>query len=140
MAFGMSKPTTDHRDPSDLPGDWVAWLESGVEVEGNIKVATGSIRVNAHLKGDIVGGGAAVVHKQGEVEGNIECRVASSTGKVRGTVHATERLEIKAHGSVLVDLYTSCLRVDSEGFFDGQCPMPEPATQPPDGADSQEHP
>ena len=38
MAFGMSKPTTRRRELSDLPDDWVGWLEPGVEMEGKMKV------------------------------------------------------------------------------------------------------
>jgi cytoskeletal protein CcmA (bactofilin family) len=65
----------------------------------------------------------------------------SITGKVKGTVHAKERLEIKESGSVVGDIYTSCLLVDPGGFFDGQChmPSPEPVIQAPNGVDSQEH-
>jgi cytoskeletal protein CcmA (bactofilin family) len=141
MAFRMSKPATLRRELSALPDDCVAWLGPGVEVEGNIKVASGSIRLNAHIKGDIVFDGAVVVHDQGEVEGNIQSRVVSITGKVKGTVHAEERLEIKEHGSVVGDIYTSCLLVDPEAFFEGQChmPSPEPASQALKGVDSQEH-
>jgi cytoskeletal protein CcmA (bactofilin family) len=141
MAFGMSKPTTRSRELPDLPDDWVAWLEPGVELEGDMKVSGGLIRLNAHLKGDIVSDGAVVVHDQGEVDGNIQSRVVSITGKVKGTVHAKERLEIKEHGSVVGDIYTSCLVVDPEAFFDGQCHMatPEPARQTPKGVDSQEY-
>ena len=63
------------------------------------------------------------------------------TGKVKGTVHAKERLEIKEHGSVAGDIYTSCLLFDPGAFFDGQChmPTPEPASQTPKGVNSQEH-
>ncbi len=136
MAFGMGKPATRRRALSDLPDDWVGWFEPGVELEGNMKVSGGLIRLNAHLKGDIVSDGAVVVHDQGEVEGNIQSPVVSITGKVKGTVHAKERLEIKEHGSVVGDIYTSCLLVDPGGFFDGQCHMPTPASQTPKGVDS----
>jgi cytoskeletal protein CcmA (bactofilin family) len=141
MAFGLSKPGTRHRELSDLPNEWVGWLEPGVEVEGKMKVTGGLIRLNSFFKGEIVSEGSVVVHVQGEVEGNIQCRVASVTGKVKGTVHAKERLEIKESGSVVGDIYTSCLLVDPGGFFDGQChmPTPEPAIPAPSGVDSQEH-
>jgi cytoskeletal protein CcmA (bactofilin family) len=141
MAFGLSKPGTHHRKLSDLPNEWVGWLEPGVEVEGKMKVTGGLFRLNSSFKGEIVSEGSVVVHDQGEVDGNIQCRVLSITGKVKGTVHAKERLEIKEHGSVVGDIYTSCLLVDPGGFFDGQCHMhtPEAAIQPSGGVDSQEH-
>jgi len=142
MAFGMSKPTTRGRELSDLPDDWVGWLEPGVEMEGKMKVTGGVIRLNARFKGEIVSDGAVVVHDQGEVEGDIQARVVSISGKVKGSVHAKERLEIKEHGILLGDIYTPSLLIERGGFFEGQChmPAPETANQAPKAADSQEHP
>ena len=76
-----------------------------------------------------------------EVEGDIQSRVVSITGKVKGTVHAKERLEIKEHGIVMGDIYTPCLLVDPGGFFDGQChmPTPDPASPPPKVVETTEH-
>ena len=141
MAFGISKPTTRRRELSELPDDWVGWLEPGVKVEGKMTVTGGLIRLNSHFKGEILSDGAVVVHDQGEVEGEINSRVVSITGKVKGTVHAKERLEIKEHGIVHGDIYTPCLLVDPGGYFDGQChmPAPEPASATPKPAETQEH-
>jgi cytoskeletal protein CcmA (bactofilin family) len=126
MAFGMTKPVTRRRELSDLPDDWVGWLEPGIELEGKMKVTSGLIRLNAHFKGEITSDGAVVIHDQGEVDGDIQARVVSVTGKVKGTIHAKERLEIKEHGIVLGDIHTPCLLVDPGAFFDGQCHMPSP--------------
>lgn len=136
MAFGKSKPGTRHRELADLPEDWVGWLEPGVEVEGKLKVSGGLIRFNARLKGEIASDSAVVVHEKGEVEGGIDSRIVSITGKVKGTVHARERLEIKEHGIVIGDIYTPCLLIDPGGFFDGQCHMPtaKPDTEDPEKA------
>lgn len=140
MAFGIGKSTSHRAELSDLPDDWVGWLEAGVELEGKMKVAAGLIRLNARFKGEIASEGAVVVHDQGEVEGDIQAKVVSITGKVKGTLHATERLEIKEHGIVLGDIYTPCLLVDPGGFFDGQChmPAPEPIARTPSNADTKE--
>jgi cytoskeletal protein CcmA (bactofilin family) len=141
MVFGMSKSAKRHRESSDFPDDWVGWLGPGVEVEGNINVSSGLIRLSGRIKGDIASDGPVVVHEQGEVEGNINCRAASIVGKVMGTVHAKDRLEIKEHGIVLGDIHTSCLLVDPGGFLNGQCDMPtsHPASQPAEEVESKEH-
>ena len=138
MAFGFSKSKRRRQEPSDFPDDWVAWLEPGVEVEGKIKIASGLLRLNTHFKGEIVSEGAVVIHDQGEMEGDVHSKVVSVTGKVKGAIHATERLEIQEHGIVLGDIYTPCLLVDPGGFFDGQChmPAPEPSAQPSSKVDS----
>ncbi len=140
MAFGMSKSSSRRRELSNLPEDWVGWIEPGVEMDGKMKVSGGLIRMNARFKGEIISDGTVVVHDQGEVEGDIQSRVVSVTGKVKGTVHANERLEIKEHGIVLGDIYTPCLLIDPGGFFDGQChmPTPEPGPEPSKGVESQE--
>lgn len=139
MAFGISK-SASRRDVPGLPGDWVGWLEPGVEVEGKMRVVGGLVRLNSRFKGEIVSDGAVVVHDQGEIEGEIQSKVVSITGKVKGSVHAQERLEIKEHGSVLGDIFTPCLLIDPGGYFDGQChmPTPEPAAVVPKAAESEE--
>jgi cytoskeletal protein CcmA (bactofilin family) len=138
MAFGIGKLASRRREFTDLPDDWVGWLEPGVEVEGKMKVANGLLRLNAHFKGEIASDGVVVVHDQGEVEGELHSRVVSITGKVKGAVHAKERLEIKEHGIVLGDIYTPCLLVDPGGFFEGECHMPTP--EPASGAAKAEAP
>jgi len=129
MPFGLGKST--RRQLAELSGDWVGWLDPGVEVEGKMKVTSGLIRVNTHFKGEIDSEGAVVVHDQGEVDGDIRTRILSVTGKIKGNVHASERLEIKEHGVVLGSIYTPCLLVDPGGFFDGQCHMPTPGPAAP---------
>jgi len=140
MPFGFGK--SRRRQQAELPGDWVGWLEPGVEVEGKMKVASGLIRVNTHFKGVITCEGTVVVHDQGEVDGEIHTRIISVTGKIKGDVHAAERLEIKEHGVVLGAIYTPCLLVDPGGYFDGQChmPTPEPTIQTAKGVDTKSHP
>lgn len=123
MAFSGSKSQRG-RELSDLPDDWVGWLEPGIELEGKMKVGSGLIRLNAQFKGELTSEGTVVIHDQGEVEGDIHARLISVTGKVKGNLHASERLEIKQHGVVLGDIYTSSLVIEPGGFFDGQCHMP----------------
>ena len=132
MSFGLGK--SRRQQLPELSGDWVGWLDPGVEVEGKMKVASGLIRVNTHFKGEITSEGAVVVHDQGEVDGDIHTRVLSVTGKIKGNVHASEHLEIKEHGVVLGSIFTPCLLVDPGGFFDGQCHMPTPGPAAPDAS------
>jgi len=129
MPFGLGK--SRRRQLAEFTGDWVGWLDPGVEVEGKMKVASGLLRVNAHFKGEITSEGGVVVHDQGEVDGDVRTRMLSVTGKIKGNVHASERLEIKEHGVVLGSIFTPCLLVEPGGFFDGQCHMPAPGPPAP---------
>ena len=126
MVFRLGKPRRRHELAEMLEDDMVGLLEPGVEMEGKMKVACGMIRLNSHFKGEIDCAGAVVIADQGEIEGQIRGKLISITGKVKGNVHAAERLEIKEHGVVLGDICTPCLVVDPGGYFDGQCNMPSP--------------
>jgi cytoskeletal protein CcmA (bactofilin family) len=140
MTLGTRRLTTLRREPSDLPERWVGSFEPAAELEGNMKVSGGPIRLNTHFKGAIVSDGAVVIHNQGDVQGDIQSRVVSISGKMKGTVRAQERLEIKEHGIMVGDIYTPCLLVEPGGFFDGRCHTlkAESAQPPPIEADSQE--
>ncbi len=110
-----------------LDEEMVGMVEPGIEFEGRLKFASGMIRLNAHFKGEIQSEGLIVVADQGEVEAEIHARNVSVAGKVKGAIHARERIEIREHGVVLGDIYTPSLVVDPGGYFDGQCHMPTPA-------------
>jgi len=126
MAFGLGKTGRRRELAELLDDDMVGLLEPGVEVEGKMKISSGMIRLNSHFKGEIASEGVIVVAEQGEVDAEIHAKHVSIAGKVKGSVHATERLEIKEHGVVLGDIFTPCLVVDPGGYFDGQCHMPTP--------------
>ncbi len=113
-----------------MPGeDLAGYFEPGVEIEGKLTISAGTVRINTHLRGDIVSNGSVIVAEQGEIEANIKAKIVSVAGKVKGSIETTERLEIKEHGVVLGDVHTRVLIVDAGGFFDGQCHMPMPEAE-----------
>jgi len=109
-----------------LDDDWVGFLEPGIEVEGKMRIACGMVRLNSHFKGEITCEGMLVVAEQGEIEGSIQAKQLSIAGKVKGSVRASESLQIKKDGVVLGDVYTAKLFVEPGGYFDGTCHMPTP--------------
>jgi cytoskeletal protein CcmA (bactofilin family) len=114
--------SSDHLDDQELVG----LLEPGLEFEGIMTASSGMVRLNTHFKGEIHCGGAVIIAEQGEMEGEIHSKFVSVAGKVKGTVHATEKIEIKAKGVVLGDIYTTSLVLEAGGYFNGQCHMPDP--------------
>ncbi len=126
MTMGLGKSRRRRELEVLLDDDVVGLLEPGIEVEGRMKISTGMIRLNSHFKGEIASEGTIVVAEQGEVEADMRAKHVSISGKVKGTIHASDRLEIKEHGIVLGDIYTASLIVDPGGYFDGHCHMPTP--------------
>lgn len=122
--------------------EMVGLLEPGIELEGKLKVNSGMMRLNAHIKGEITSEGTILIAGQGEIDGSIRTRLISVAGKVKGTIHAAERLEIKQNGVVLGDIHTPCLIVEPGGYFDGEChmPAPEPHQQTTNEVDTKDRP
>ncbi|MGH9357051.1 MAG: bactofilin family protein [Terriglobia bacterium] len=102
----------------------IASLEPGAEMEGKMKLGAGTARINSHFKGEISGEGNLIVAERGEVEADVSVGAISVTGKVKGAIHVTDRVEIKGRGVILGDIYTPILIVEAGGYLDGQCHMP----------------
>ena len=104
--------------------DVVGLIGPGVELEGTIKASRGTVLLNSRFKGTVHSEDAVVVGEQGDVEAEITATTVTVTGKLKGQVHATELLEIKASGVLLGDIWTPVLAVAPGGCFEGQCHMP----------------
>ncbi|HZP01801.1 MAG TPA: polymer-forming cytoskeletal protein [Terriglobia bacterium] len=105
-------------------GNLVALLAQGIELEGTMKCASGTIRLDCHFKGEISCEGTIVVGDRGDVEANLQAKQISVAGKLKGNVHASERLELKEHGVLQGDVETPSLVIDPGAYFQGQCHMP----------------
>jgi len=116
--------TSEHLADQELVG----LLEPGLEFEGKMTASSGMVRLNTHFKGEAHCSGALIIAEQGELEGEVHSKFVSVAGKVKGSVHATEKVEIKANGVVLGDIYTASLVIEPGGYFDGQCHMPTPVS------------
>jgi len=137
MPFGFRKSAHPLADVTD---EDVGWLDSGVTIEGKMRVASGMIRLNTNFKGEIACEGTILINEQADIEAVIYTKLISVSGKVKGAIHASERLEIKEKGIVLGDIYTPSLVIEPGGYFDGQCHMPTPepekaTTKSPDAKD-----
>ncbi len=102
----------------------VALLEPGIKIEGEIKAASGMIRLNCQFKGAICTRGTIIVASQGDIEADIEALQISIAGKLKGNIRASNQLEIKEKGIVLGNVETPLLRLESGAYFTGHCDMP----------------
>ncbi|TAM82786.1 MAG: polymer-forming cytoskeletal protein [Acidobacteria bacterium] len=109
----------------DMPKEEiVALLEPGIEFEGEMKVASGMVRLNCQFKGAIWSAGTVIVASEADVEADIQAAHISIAGKVKGNVQASKQLEIKEQGILLGNVETPSLKLDPGAYFTGHCHMP----------------
>jgi cytoskeletal protein CcmA (bactofilin family) len=127
MPFTFGRGMKGRRVSDLIKQGFMAVLEPGADIEGKLTISSGTARLNSHFKGEIASDGSVLVAERGEVEADIKSKSIVVLGKVRGSVHAADRIEIKERGVILGDIYTPVLVVEPGGYFDGQCHMPTQA-------------
>ncbi len=94
----------------------------GTEIKGNVR-ATGGVRIDGRVDGEIFHDGDLIVGEEGVVEASIKTRNATIAGEVRGNVEASGRVEIVATGKLLGDIIVTTLIINEGAVFDGSCQM-----------------
>ncbi len=113
---------------SSSQGDLNGILDAGSHMKGELHFED-EFRIYGRFTGTVVSDGHLIVGERGDVDGEIKvCRVHVS-GTVRGSLRASERVEIAAAGKVLADVYTPSLTIDEGAFFEGRCSMDGLAAQ-----------
>ncbi len=92
------------------------------QIAGHI-VATGTIRVDGRVEGDIAADGDVIVGESGRIVASIRARNVTVAGEVQGDVYAGGRLEIVPSGKLYGDVRTAVLAIEDGAIFKGMCEM-----------------
>jgi len=103
-------------------GDLNGFLDAGSHIEGDLHFED-TFRIDGRLSGRVVSNGDLVVGEQGQVEGELRVGRIFISGTVKGSVRATQRVEITVRGRVTADLETPSLLIEDGAFFEGRCSM-----------------
>ena len=96
-----------------------AWIGQGVTVEGRIKSAQ-DLRIDGNVDGTIeVGDHSLVIGKGAAIKAGLVARSILISGAVVGDVIATERVDLKAGGSVLGDVTSPRLVIEDGATVNG---------------------
>jgi len=120
MPFSKDALLKDHVGQDDISG----FLAEGTEIEGTIRFRD-VLRVDGKVKGKIISEKELVVGENGEIEADIDVGVLSVSGKVTGTIHVREKLEIHPKGRLLgeITLEKPNLVIHEGGVFEGNIDM-----------------
>ena len=91
-------------------------------IKGSIK-ATGVLRIDGNVDGEVESIGDVVIGESGKVEGNISAKHVTIAGIVEGNIKADANLEILSAGKLIGDIVVGKLIINDGAKFDGKCEM-----------------
>lgn len=96
-----------------------ATIGKGLVIRGEI-TGTDSLVIDGRVEGSIhLEGNRVTVGRGGQAAANIIAREVVVMGKVRGSIIATDRLDIRAEGGVVGDLSAPRISIEDGAFFKG---------------------
>jgi cytoskeletal protein CcmA (bactofilin family) len=107
-----SRPTVS------APGDQ-ATIGKGLFIKGEIN-GSESLFIDGKVEGSInLPGNRVTVGRNGQVSASITAREIVVLGKVRGNMTATDRVDIRAEGSLSGDVTAARISIEDGAFFKG---------------------
>ncbi len=117
-APGAAGAAFDPRSAAGTPGDQ-ATIGKSLVVKGEISGAE-SLYVDGKVEGTInLPGNRVTVGRNGQVAANVMAREIVVLGKIRGNCQATDRVDIRAEGSLTGDVIAARISIEDGAFFKG---------------------
>ena len=110
-------------------------ISEGTKIKGDI-IASGDIRIDGELTGNISAKGRLVVGPNGKITGEVDCINIEVSGYIKGKVSASDLINMKSTSQIEGDIIAGKLSVEPGSIFSGTCtmgtsnhPMDEPVKQ-----------
>ncbi len=100
------------------------FIDKGSQVRGDLAFEE-TFRIDGRFEGKIRSGSELIVGDDADVTAEIDVGRLSVNGSLKGSVRATERVELLAKARVFGDISTPVLRVEEGAVFQGACQMGE---------------
>lgn len=97
------------------------------EIRGDLSFK-GSFRIEGYLKGTITSDALLIIGEKGKVEADVKVGQLVVNGEIRGTLQATERVEIHDKGRVFGTILSPKLIVEEGAYLEATC-QTQPAAQ-----------
>ncbi|MCX6258523.1 MAG: polymer-forming cytoskeletal protein [Bacteroidia bacterium] len=94
----------------------------GTKFTGDV-VCDGDMRIDGHLKGNIVARGKLVVGQTGTIQGEINCKNFDVSGVIDGIIKVAELLSLKSTSKIHGEIITNKLAIEPGAVFTGKCSM-----------------
>ena len=98
------------------------FLGKGVDFKGIVHFE-GTVRIDGRLEGEIHTTGTLIVGDLAIIKGIISAGVLVSSGKINGTVTATEKVQLLKSAVLIGDVRTPAITIEDGAHFHGMCDM-----------------
>lgn len=96
-------------------------ISKGCMVHGRIESDV-FLRIDGHIKGDLIIAEGLIIGEHGIIEGNIKAREIVVFGSVKGSITA-DSIDLKSSGNILGDIHTDSLQVETGATYIGNVVM-----------------
>ena len=118
------------RPPSPAATGDQATIGKGLFIKGEIN-GSESLFIDGKVEGSVnLPGNRVTIGRNGQVSANINAREIVVLGKVRGNVSATDRVDIRAEGSLSGDVAASRISIEDGAYFKGGIDIRKPDAKP----------
>ena len=111
-------PAVEPARPAASTGEQ-ATIGKGLFIKGEI-TGSESLYIDGKIEGTInLPGNRLTIGKNGQVNASVNAREIVVLGKVKGNVSATDRVDIRAEGSLTGDVSAARISIEDGAFFKG---------------------
>jgi cytoskeletal protein CcmA (bactofilin family) len=112
-----------------VPAGEQATIGKSLVIKGEVS-GSESLYIDGKIEGAInLPGNRVTVGRNGQVAANIMAREVVVLGKVRGNVHASDRVDIRSEGSLTGDVIAARISIEDGAFFKGGIDIRKPGTE-----------
>ncbi|MGM0611876.1 MAG: bactofilin family protein [Bacteroidota bacterium] len=119
---------------AELETNAINILDSGTVIKGDLE-STGRLRIDGKIVGSINSKEKIILGQTGYVEGEVQCKNAEFSGKVKGKVVVEELLSLQASARLDGEVFTKKLAIEPGAVFNANCQM----TENPSSSTNKEH-
>ena len=113
---------TSNSQSSASSGNLNGLLDAGSHMTGELHFED-SFHIHGQLTGSIVSKGELRIGERGVVDGEVDVRYVLISGTVRGSLRASDKVEVTATGKIYADIQAPVLMMEEGAFFEGRCSM-----------------
>ena len=121
--FGNSKKNNSTNGVSpQTSSSAINTLVVGTQIEGTI-VAKSDLRIDGIVDGTLNCSGKLIIGPEGKVDGKAHCQNAVIEGNFRGELTVNDTLDVREGATVVGEIKTGKLLVQTGAVFNGNCDM-----------------